>query len=214
MPLTVGYFDVLPIEDFSIKRKKNSSLLTKPQYSICAGLQYPILKNGILGAEVKFSQIANSSNGKMLRFSDMVDPEKGFVNPTNLRDVKINYAYHILSFGFSYQIEQNIGKYYTHRIGFKIEYDRLINSVYEIEAVKNNENMFYYNKDVKWYDYYWSVNYFLNYEIKLYTYRNNVFWLNPQYGFLHPYMSKEIKKDDYYKENNFHLLSLGIKVEI
>ncbi len=143
----------------------------------------------------------------------MVDQTKGFVNPTNLRDISINYAYRVLSFGLSYQIEQKIGNHFTHRMGYKLQYDRIINSVYEINAVKDNRKVYYYNKDLKWYDKYWSISHFFNYEIRLYHNKKQAFWLNTQYGFVNTYLSKDIRKDKSYSESNFQLLSVGIKAE-
>jgi hypothetical protein len=213
-PYEIGGYKVIPVHEFSIERKRNVSYLTKPEYSVSSGLQYPIVKNGILGTEIKFSQIVNPVNIKRIRYSDMVDETKGFVNPTNLKDIKINYAYRVLSFSLSYQIEQKIGKHFTHRMGYKCQYDRLINSVYEIAAIKDNQKIYYFNKDLKWYDKYWSISHFYNYEIKLYHNKNQTFWLNTQYGFVNPYISKDIRKDKSYSESNFHLLSIGIKFEI
>jgi len=212
-PQTIGSYSALPVEDFSHSRNNLAPLLTKYQYSIFSGTNYHFSKNSIVSAEIRFNQLTNSGNSKTLVFSDQVDPVKGYTLGTNHQVKHFFYAYRSISLGLSYQIEQEFGNWFHHRIGFKFQAERLINSAYEIKTTSNEETYYYFNSDLKWTDKIWNFFPLLHYELLVHSKNNRQLWLCAEYSNFNIYFPQNLVSSTYQKEN-LNLFSLGIKIDL
>jgi hypothetical protein len=120
-----GKFSAIDVTEFM----QYTTLAPKLNYEINA-TGYKQFKHASINIRLGLTQIAynvilNTYNGPY-RFSDQIDPDKGFVNPSNIRvkEVEIFQQIAVTSLGYSYIIKR---KKWSAELGSSIGYSYLLN---------------------------------------------------------------------------------------
>ncbi|MBO6516265.1 MAG: hypothetical protein JJ975_06915 [Bacteroidia bacterium] len=210
-------FNAIPVESFTTEQESLQFLKYKPDRSFRLGLIRHFPRKTILDLSLNYSTFTQVGGISRLRFTDMIAPGRGFVQPTSMSsDTRVRYAYRALGLGLAYRVESRLRKPpIQQRIGFGIHWTAVLGSHYNISTnIQPETDTYFYEKDVRFSDRIFRVYPSANYEIRLMRVSSANLWFKMEYAGLVNFMpDRKSASNSSRAVNRFSYVGVGVRLE-
>ncbi|MBI1307798.1 MAG: hypothetical protein GC181_14435 [Bacteroidetes bacterium] len=165
-PFAVGPFTTIDVNSLVTQKRKASFLRYESSFGFSAGHRITSEKSNFINIQFGYAQYSLKSSEQTLRFSDMVDPLRGFVNPSFYSVEKLAYAFRLVNLDISGGTALN-GKKFLHSFSCGLRSSILTQSKYmgELKHGKTGQKKFTYQKDLRFTDGVFNCSPFFQYDV-------------------------------------------------
>lgn len=207
MPHEISRFTALDGSQFT-NDEKNKPLYYRLPLSLKIGASLTSQKQNIVSIGLSYNHFSRTDTlGGKLRYTDQVDPNAGFVNPSVYQLTSGYHIYRTVGLDVDYLFADAIGSY-QHRFGFGLGVQRILGSSYFLNHIdtRNAVNSDFSGQDLSLKDKIWLFHPTTSYQGKVYANELCDFWL---------VVSTRINVQEKYKvEPLGNVLSFGARVEL
>ncbi|MCB9263367.1 MAG: hypothetical protein H6607_13425 [Flavobacteriales bacterium] len=203
----------IPLEKF----ENNPGKLFKPNMANNLKLETGAIRkigvNGAFFTGIAYTRLCGNGDWYKLRFSDMVDAERGFVLGTQFQPIQFYYRYHLIGFNVGYAISEKFkNSHFEHRLKFAFNASNTIMSDFRLEGILKNQNKYYYQKDLNYKDFATLFYPSVSYQAKILEQSHLQFWFNSGFNFSYIPTPKDYRQNTYshYVKSNIYQFYFGI----
>ena len=183
-PHSVSRWTALDGDKFSSDEKRKPLTYRLP-LSLSVAKDFKTEKDNIFTLGLRYGRYSRLDTlGSRLRYSDMVNENSGFVNPSSYTLESGYYLYHSLGLDIGYTVEDKVGKT-SHRLGAMMGVERIIGSRYFLNHIdsRNGSKSDFSSKDLTVSDKVWLIMPAINYSTNILSRESDKWWLEASFRF-------------------------------
>jgi hypothetical protein len=213
-PLHVNGFSAIDIEDAWYFPRSDANRNKKRQFALGVGYDVTLKGQSTISYELDYIKASHSADLRNVRFSDAIDPQRGFVAPSRYGNGEIAYSYNNIAFQATYQFVQNLNPIKTtHALGIGVRFNYVYNSAYYIlttDAFNSNQNVAFFDNDLSTRDFSAGISPFVRYRIKVFHRKNTAVWVKADYHYAIQTAPMSLRKN-YDKKPSVNVLLIGFE---
>jgi len=185
-PGQIGQFSAIPVDRSQVEPIPFRHRNKRREFSLGCGYYNSLKNQARVAFEFNYLKLSNEGDLRRLRFTDMIDEDRGFVSASRYANGNIVYSYNSLAVQSLYCFVQDLHRLKTeHSLGIGLRLNFVYGSSYYITSNDvwgqgSGDEYFMFN-DLTMSDKGFSITPFMQYKIKVFQHGRSSFWPRIEY---------------------------------